>query len=214
MAFGRRRNPQLPPWQFGMRHQERRRRAERAKARERSHAHDGRKKFRFNGLRSIPKEILAANEAKIEAGFVTPPEARGGRRPFDLGSWWVSDWWLTLAEAAKADSRPRRAVRRNLAGPSEGTVFPPSRGKPNRAERRRNNFPETRFGNGGPGGPPGRLHPQPDSSGRAARTTGSEFIKIGKLFRRRSSGQLPPRGGKAVVAGVPRGGLDRSRPPR
>ena len=107
-----------------MRHQERRRRAERAKARERSHDHDGRKKFRFNGLRSIPKEILAANEAKIEAGFVTPPEARGGRRPFDLGSWWVSDWWLTLAEAAKADSRPRRAVRRNLAGPSEGTVFP------------------------------------------------------------------------------------------
>ena len=75
-----------------MRHQERRRRAERAKARERSHGLAGRKKFRFNGLRSIPREIPAANEAKIEAGFVTPPEARGGRRPFDLGSWRGSEW--------------------------------------------------------------------------------------------------------------------------
>ena len=80
-AFGRGRDIRRSPWQFGMKHERRHRRAERAKARERSHGSAGCKEFSLNHLRSIPRENLAASEPKIKANPVIPPEARGGRRP-------------------------------------------------------------------------------------------------------------------------------------
>ena len=78
---GRRRGEDATSRPLATRHERRRRRAERAKARERSHRPADRKDCGINHLRSIPKVSLAANEPKIEVDSVAPPEARGDDGP-------------------------------------------------------------------------------------------------------------------------------------